>query len=140
MAGREREVTQVNGYVADTHALYWYLIAGAQLGANALAALREGERGEARIYIPSIVLAELYYLNVKYGRPLDFPQEYERFARSGQFDFVDFRAIDVLQFEALASIPEMHDCIIAGVAYGLKIPCLTRDPAIVNSGLIQTVW
>jgi len=130
----------VNAYVADTHALYWYLTAGAQLGAHALAAIREGEQGEARIYIPCIVLAELYYVNVKYGRPLDFRQEYERLAMSGQFTFVDFRAADVVQFDALSVIPEMHDRIIAGVAYDLKIPCLTRDPAIVNSGLIQTVW
>jgi len=130
----------VNAYVADTHALYWYLTAGPKLGANALAAFLEGEQGRARIHIPSVVLAELYYPNVKYGRPLDFLQEYERLTTSGQFDFVDFHAADVLRFDALAAIPEMHDRIIAGVAYDLKIPCLTRDPAIVNSGLVQTIW
>ena len=130
----------MNAYVADTHALYWYLTAGPKLGANALAAFLEGEQGQARIYIPCIVLAELYYLNVKYGRPLDFLQEYERLATGGQFDFVDFRATDVLRFDALAVIPEMHDRIIAGVAYDLKISCFTRDPAIVNSGLVQTIW
>jgi hypothetical protein len=47
-------------YVADTHALFWYLTAAPQLGANALAAFGEGEQGQARIYLPSIVLAELY--------------------------------------------------------------------------------
>lgn len=130
----------MNAYVADTHALYWYLTAGPQLGADALAAFLEGEQGQTRIYVPCIVLVELYYLNVKYGYPLNFRQEYERIATSGQFDFVDFRVADVLRFDALAAIPEMHDRIIAGVAYDLKIPCLTRDPAIVNSGLIQTVW
>jgi len=60
----------MNEYVVDTHALYWYLTAAPQLGANALIAFREGEQGKARLYIPGIVLAELYYLNVKAGKPL----------------------------------------------------------------------
>lgn len=128
----------MNACVADTHALYWYLTAGPSLGAQALA--KRVSRDGAHCYIPSVVLAELYYLNVKYGRPLNFLREYERLVTSGQFDLVDFRAADVLRFNALAAIPEMHDRVIAGVAYDLKIPCLTRDPTIVNSGLIQTIW
>ena len=68
----------MSDYVTDTHALYWYLTASPKLGANAQAAFLEGEQGQARIYVPSIVLAELYYLNVKYNQPLAFAQEYER--------------------------------------------------------------
>jgi len=99
-----------------------------------------GEQGQARIHIPSIVLAELYYLNVKYGRPLDFTQEYQRLASAGQFRFVDFRAADVVRFDALVAIPEMHDRIIAGVAYAMNVPLLTRDPAIIDSKLVQVIW
>ena len=67
-------------YVADTHALFWYLMAMPQLGANALAAFKEGENGQARLYVPSIVLAELYYLNGKLGYPLDYALEFARLA------------------------------------------------------------
>lgn len=127
-------------YVTDTHALFWYLTAMPQLGANALAAFLAGERGQARIYLPSIVLAELYYLNSRLGHPLDFVQEFARLESAAQFVFVSLSAHDVLRFDALVAIPEMHDRIIAGVALTRNCPCLTRDPFIVNRGLVQVVW
>ncbi|HSE82993.1 MAG TPA: PIN domain-containing protein [Thermodesulfobacteriota bacterium] len=126
--------------VTDTHALYWYLTAGPSLGTEAKAAFLSGEQGQAIIYIPSIVIAELYYLNVKYGKPLDFAQEYQRLSGAGQFRFADFRATEVLRFDALSAIPEMHDRIIAGVAYELGLPLLTCDPEIIGSKTVQTIW
>ena len=95
----------MSDYVTDTHALYWYLRAAPQLSAKARAIFLAGEQGQARIHIPSIVFAELYYLNVKYNRPLDFAQEYQRLSSAGQFRFVDFRAADVLRFDVLNAIP-----------------------------------
>ena len=130
----------MSDYVTDTHALYWYLTASPNLGVNAQAAFLAGEQGQTRIYMPSIVLAELYYLNVKYNQPLLFAQEYERLTGSGQFRFVEFRAADVLRFDALVAIPEMHDRMIVGVAHALRLPLLTRDREIVASGTIQTIW
>ena len=100
----------------------------------------DGEQGHARIYVPSIVLAELYYLNVKYNQPLVFAQECERLTESGQFYFVEFRAADVLRFDVLAAIPEMHDRIIAGLARRLEAPILTSDRAITASGIVEVVW
>jgi PIN domain nuclease of toxin-antitoxin system len=130
----------VSDYVTDTHALYWYLTANPKLGANARVAFLAGEQGQARIYVPSIVLAELYYLNVKYNHPLEFAQEYQRLTTAGQFHFVDFRAADVLRFDVLAAIQEMHDRIIAGVAYAMSLALLTRDTTIVESKVVQTIW
>ena len=130
----------MSDYVTDTHALYWYLTASPKLGANAQAAFLAGEQGQARIYVPSIVLAELYYLNVKYNQPLAFAPEYERLTGGGQFHFVDFRAADVLRFDLLAAIPEMHDRMIVGVAHALQLPLLTRDREISTSGVVHTIW
>lgn len=130
----------MNDYVTDTHALYWYLRAAPQLSAKARAVFLAGEQGQARIHIPSIVLAELYYLNIKYNHPLDFAQAYQRLAAAGQFRFADFRVADVLRFDTLSTIPEMHDRIIASVAYVMNVPLLTRDPAIIDSRLVQTIW
>lgn len=93
--------------------LNWYLTGSPRLGTYARAAFLADEQGQGRIYVPSIVLAEPHYLNVTYNRPLEFSQEYERLASAGRFHFVDFRAVDVLRFDALAAIPEMHDRIIA---------------------------
>jgi PIN domain nuclease of toxin-antitoxin system len=130
----------VSDCVSDTHALYWYLTAGPTLGGNARAALLAAEQGQALVYIPSIVIAELYYLNVKLGQPLNFAQEFRRLTVAGQFRFVDFTATDVLRFDELSAIPEMHDRIIAGVAHTLGLPLLTRDQDILNSGVVQTLW
>ncbi len=77
----------MNRYVADTHALFWYLTASPRLGSAAKEAFDEGARGEALIYVPAIVLAELFFLNEKAGRPLIFSIEYERLRDSGQFAF-----------------------------------------------------
>jgi len=90
--------------------------------------------------VRGVKLAELYYLNSKYGRRLEFSQEYQRLANAGQFRFVDFRAVDVLRFDALATVSEMHDRIITGVAYAMNLPLLTRDPEIVGSGIVRTIW
>jgi hypothetical protein len=58
----------------------------------------------------------------------------------GQFHFVDFRAVDVLHFDPLTAIPEMHDRMIGGVAHALQLPLLTRDSEIIASGVVHTIW
>lgn len=130
----------MNYYVADTHALYWYLTASPLLGANAKNAFDEGKNGNAVIYIPSIVLAELYYLNKKHGELIDFSVEYARLENSSQFEFVGFDAEDILDFAADDAVPEMHDRIIAGVSRRLSAACLTRDSKIIDSKIVKTVW
>ena len=86
------------------------------------------------------MLAELYYLNIKVGSPLRFANEFARLSGAAQFAFIGFRAEDVLRFDALTAIPEMHDRITAGVAMTRKCPCLTRDTLIVASGLVSVIW
>jgi len=128
----------VGDFVSDTHALYWYLAGMPQLSQPAKDCFDEAARGGARLLIPTIVLAELYYLNSKLGAPLDFAAEYGRLIAAPQITFVPFGAEDVLAFQSLSAIPEMHDRIIAGVALSRACPCITRDPAITASGLVKT--
>ena len=127
-------------FVPDTHALYWYLSANPQLSGGARRCFDTARRGEARLLVPSIVLAELYYLNAKLGTPLDFGSEFARLSAAPQVVFVPFDAKDVLGFDALQVVPEMHDRIIAGVALSRGCPCITRDAAIVAAGIVQTIW
>jgi PIN domain nuclease of toxin-antitoxin system len=47
----------MNLYVADTHALFWYLTNSPSLGANASLAFDEADADQALIYIPAIVVA-----------------------------------------------------------------------------------
>jgi PIN domain nuclease of toxin-antitoxin system len=127
-------------HLVDTHTLYWYLTADPRLGANALAVMQAAEQGAGLLVVPSIVLAELYYLNVKLGRPLNMAAVFQALQAAGCYRFVAFEAADVLDFDAHAAVPEMHDRIIVGVCLRLGIPCLTRDARIINSGLVAIVW
>jgi PIN domain nuclease of toxin-antitoxin system len=127
-------------YVADTHALLWYLQNSPRLGTNASAAFDAADQGQAQIVLSSIALAELYYLIVKHKLPFNYAQELARLQAAPQFVFVDFKASDTLLFDHLTAIPEMHDRIIAGVALTRNCPCLTRDFSITSSGLVHVVW
>jgi len=127
-------------YVADTHALFWYLTASPRLGTNAKAAFDEGAKGNAVIYIPAIVLAELFFLNEKINQPLDFNKEFQRLEQSAQFEFIGLEPDDVKDFAQDAAVSEMHDRMIVGVARRHSIPCLTCDTKIIASNLVKTIW
>ena len=130
----------MNFYVADTHALFWYLINSSSLGPDARLAFDEADAGQAVIYIPAVVVAELYYLNEKKGHPLDFRVRFERLAQSKQFVLLAFYPPHVLDFDACRAITEIHDRIIVGVARRMNAKLLTRDTEITKSGIVATVW
>lgn len=126
--------------VLDTHALFWFLTKSPKLGKKAAQIFQDATKGQGLLWVPSIVLAELYFLNEKQGHPLDFNTEYQAMAASPCYRFVDFTAADVLQFAALSSIPEIHDRLIVGAALSLGLPVMTRDINIINSGVVVTIW
>jgi len=130
----------MNFYVTDTHALFWYLINSPLLGAGANSAFDEADSGQARIYIPAIVLAELYFLNEKKQRPLDFRVKYGRIEQSHQFILLPFFPRSLLDFDICKAVIEMHDRMIVADARRLGVPLITRDVEITASGLVQTIW
>jgi len=48
-------------YVVDPNALIWYLKHDKKLGAEATAIFAAAERGETRLIVSAIVVAELFY-------------------------------------------------------------------------------
>ena len=130
----------MNFYLTDTHALFWYLINSPLLGAGANSAFDEADNGQARIYIPTIVLAELYYLNEKKQSPLDFRVKYLRLEQSRQFIILPFFPRSLLDFDSCKAIKEIHDRMIVADARRLNVPLITRDVEITTSGLVQTIW
>lgn len=130
----------MNDYVADTHALFWYLTASPRLSPKAKSAFDEAQNGLAFIHISAIVLAELYYLNSKYGSPIHFSAEYQRFKSGSQFVLTPLDPEDIVDFDQDQAVPEMHDRIIVGLARRLNAPLLTVDKAIVASNLVKVLW
>jgi predicted nucleic acid-binding protein len=61
-------------FVADTHALVWYLGGSSQIGAQARAAFDGALQGEHRVDVPAIVLAELVMLAERRPDSVDLPR------------------------------------------------------------------
>jgi PIN domain nuclease of toxin-antitoxin system len=126
-------------YVTDTHTLYWYFIASPKLGPSAKDIFDEARDGSAFIHISAIVLAELYFLNVKLGHPIDFGDMFNELAEGSQYVLTSLDPEDVMDFENDRKVKEMHDRIIVGLARRLNAPLLTVDKDIIASGLVTII-
>jgi PIN domain nuclease of toxin-antitoxin system len=127
-------------YVVDTHALIWYLINDSKLGDQAAQVFAAAERGETRLIVSAIVIAEMYYANRKNKWFPDFNATYRQLRTRSYFRFVHVKADHMLDFDKDASVPEMHDRMIAGLARRLNAPILTADSQITNANLARIVW
>lgn len=130
----------MNEYVTDTHTLLWYLLASSFLSAKAKSVFDEAKLNLALIYIPSIVFAELFFLNIKQKHVINFEVEFQKIKQSSQFILTAFKPEDVLDFDKDSAITEMHDRMIVGVARRLNAPLLTKDQNITASGLVKIIW
>jgi hypothetical protein len=90
--------------------------------------------------ISAIVVAELFYLDRKNAISDDFATIYDTLRSKPYFQLIAFDPDDVLDFARDATVPEMHDRIIAGLARRLNAPLITVDPIITTSGLVEVVW
>ena len=127
-------------YVVDTHALIWYLTGHKRLSARARMIFDEADKGNTRIIVSAIVIAEMYFADQKSTLFADFGEMYRRIKAKPAYQLVPFNPDDVLDFVIDASVPEMHDRIIAGLARRLGFPLLTSDPLIVASGVVKVEW
>lgn len=129
--------------VTDTHALIWYLENSSRLGAEASQAFDACDRGELTIYIPTICLVEVLYLQEKGRIPADLGSLLETELKAGSSGL----AVYDLGIEVVAAIaqiprkdvPEMPDRIIAATALHLGLALISRDTRIQLSN-VRTIW
>ena len=127
-------------YVVDTHALSGYLLRDKKLSVRASAIFQAAERGETRLILPAIVLAELYFANAKNKWFADYKTVSDTILSKPFFRFIHFHHRHVLNFDMDAAVPEMHDRIIAGVARRYGVPLLTSDSLISAAAIVPIVW
>ena len=127
-------------YVVDTHALIWYLLGDKKLSKRALSIFRAAERGETRLLLSSIALAEFYFANTRNHWFADFKTVYHDIVSKGFFRLLSFDPDHVLDFDQAGAVPEMHDRIIAGLARRIGAPLVTSDPLITDAKLVKIVW
>jgi PIN domain nuclease of toxin-antitoxin system len=129
--------------VTDSHALIWYAMGRRRkLGRAAQSVFARAERGEAVIYVPTLVLVDIAEA-VRRGA-LRFEGGFTRWAGLLQaakgFAPADLTTDVVLEAEALYAIPERGDRLIAATAVANGCPLITRDPAFARVPLLTTVW
>lgn len=130
----------IANYVVDTHALYWYFTGHKNLSPKAKRVFQRAAQGEVTLWIPTIVLAEIYYLLAKQKKDYLYSELFSHLQDTAQFNFGHFEAKDILSFAEFASIPEMHDRIIAVLSNNLSATCITKDKEMMQSDLLRTLW
>jgi PIN domain nuclease of toxin-antitoxin system len=124
----------------DTHALVWHLSRPKKLGASARRWLRDCESSRVETLIPAAVPIELALLRDA-GRRVVGPPEIESLVlASASFKVLPLDLAQAREFVLAAGVPELFDRLMVAAARALRIPLITADPAIVESGLVEVVW
>jgi PIN domain nuclease of toxin-antitoxin system len=130
---------KARSYVTDTHSLLWYFSDNPRLSRRALKAFeRTIENGS--IIIPIIVLAEIMYIAKKGRIEMTFVETVKRIDDMENFEVVPLD-MDILNIaDKIEDELEMHDRLIAATALFFKVPLITRDQALKDSGLCDVIW
>jgi PIN domain nuclease of toxin-antitoxin system len=129
--------------VTDTHGLIWHLEDDPRLGSNARATFEACDRGEIIIYVPTICLVELVYLQEKGRIPANFKGRFDALMQAGTSGLISVDVtvdiVDAVSHVPRTDVPDMPDRIIAATAMHLGLPLISRDSKIQVSN-VHTIW
>ena len=124
-------------YVVDTHPLIWYLAEKLPKGVDDI--FKSSENGECVIFVPTIVLAECYYLSEDNRIQLDFEDILAKVEKSSNFLITPFN-LNIIKMFPKINIKELHDKIIVSTSKLLNATLITKDRKIRDSKIIETIW
>lgn len=127
-------------YVADTHALFWYRQDPSKLSPAADAVFRLAYAGGARILVPAIVIAELYYLTRKLGAVQSPSDILAGINGSREMVFSGLGQDDLVNLEKVNDVPEMHDRLICAAALAHGAAIISKDETLRSSAAVETIW
>jgi PIN domain nuclease of toxin-antitoxin system len=129
--------------VTDTHSLIWYLEDDSRLSPRASHVFDACDAGQSVIYIPTICLVEILYLQEKGRIPTDLRTKLDAHLRRSDtaWIIVDLTAAIV---EAMArvpreQVPDLPDRVIAATALHLGVPVISKDGDIQLTD-VETIW
>ncbi|MEM4728738.1 MAG: PIN domain-containing protein [Thermoplasmata archaeon] len=125
-------------YTTDTHALVWHLACDDRLGKNARAIFNKGDRGEAEIVLPTVVLAEALYISRRGNVSFDLLMNAVRSARN--YSVYPLGLNVVQEMRRLGAEYTLHDAVIVATARILDTPVITRDEIIRRLGDVKVIW
>lgn len=124
-------------YAADTHAWIYYLLG--RLPENLKEIFIQAENLDEVIFVPTIVLNETIWLVERGKVSLDVKAMLSRFDEATNFVIVPLDLSITKKVSELKRL-ELHDRIITATANALNATLITKDPEIVESGYVKTVW
>jgi len=125
------------------YSLIWHLEDSPRLSrkANEIFAC---ERGEIVLYVPTICLVEIVYLQEKGRISPTLKALLDAELRAGDsglvLAYLTSRVADAIASVSRTAIPDMPDRIIAATALALGLPLLSRDRALAVVEGLQVIW
>ena len=131
-------------FVSDTHAFYWHVAADPRLSAPARRIFEGADRGDHRIWVPSITLIEVTYLAERGRLAADSVGLIFQLLSQPDGSYavadLDLAVAQSLTLVPRAEVPDMPDRIIVATAKRLGLPLISRDEAIRRSAIVPVVW
>lgn len=127
-------------YVTDTHALFWYRQEPGKLSPAADAVFRLAYAGGARILVPAIVVAELYYLTQKIGAVQSPSEILSNINGSRELVFSELGQDDLENLEKVNGVREIHDRLICAAALTNDAAIISKDETLRSSAAVETIW
>jgi PIN domain nuclease of toxin-antitoxin system len=129
-------------YIADTHALLWFIAGDPQLGNNAKSVLQDAT---SEIILPATALAEACWI-VQRGRVvLSLSDVLAAVDNDPRITIYPLDRAVIERSNGLTNIGEMHDRQIVATALVLQdrgeiVALLTKDRNITTSAVVAVIW
>lgn len=131
-------------YLTDAHALLWHLYWPQRLGRAAQRVFSDADAGQVCIHVPAVVVAEALMVVQKGrlpGASLDHLLPHlQAMAASENYPLLPLLPETVIASHQYTIIPDIFDRLIVTETISHRVPLVTRDPVIRQSGLISTIW
>ena len=128
--------------VIDTHALVFHAAGGRRLGSRAARLCSAVEAGDAIVYVPAAVVWEVALLaravRISLHRPVE--QFFTDLFSNPAWQFYPLDLPQIVDADALRFTRDPFDALVCAAARDLRLPLVTRDATIVESGCVQVIW
>ena len=124
-------------FVADTHALVWYILRKAPLKVRNI--FKDAESNNEVIYIPTIALAEMFHAIIKERIQLDYEEALSIIQQNPNYKIIGFDYSILKEFVKIKGF-DLHDNIIVATAKFLDATLITKDGDIIKSKIVKTIW
>ena len=130
-------------YVTDTHPLIWYATdEHRRLSSKALRIFRAADSNRALILVPSVALWEISVLiRIRQVRLSEsFTQWANMLLAKSGFDLAPLDPITIGEAMKFSINDDIFDAAIVASATTKELPLITKDQAIVESGIVEVIW